>query len=151
MNNVDLLYAHLCEENRLLALFIETLEQEALLLSSLPDINDLKALTNKKNQQIELLLTADEKRQALLAQCGFDIGAQGLAQAADKHSFLSGPCAMLLEFSARANAINTENGTAISSYLAHHNEALHQIQLVNGEGGLYNAQGRRTVGKMRPR
>ncbi|TEA79419.1 flagellar protein FlgN [Allopusillimonas ginsengisoli] len=146
MDAADLLYATICEENRLLAQFIEMLEQEELLLAGPPDIDKLQKITVEKNHHIDQLVATDAKRQALLAQCGFSAGLDGLAQAAAKHRFISEPCDLLLEFAKRAKHLNTSNGATIAACWSHHHEALNQLSRLCGHDGLYDARGRNLSG-----
>lgn len=151
LSDIDLLYATLCEENRLLAQFIGLLEQEAELLGASVDIDRLQDFTTTKHRHVDALMAVDTRRQALLAQCGYTVGRKGLALAAAQHHLLGEPTDMLLAFTARAKRLNTCNGITIGSYLSHSQQAMRDLSQLFCEDGLYDARGRRTAAVPRTR
>lgn len=141
MKPIDLLYLALCEENRLIAEFVDVLEQESKQLSDSPAVRKLAQLAKKKTAIIDMMVKVDAKRQDLLTQCGFEGDMEGLKCAATQHHFLQDLYSFLVQAAEHARNLNISNGKIIEIHIKQNLETMNQLRRLAGRNGLYNAQG----------
>ncbi|WP_353194210.1 flagella synthesis protein FlgN [Pusillimonas noertemannii] len=140
--SLQALQSSLETELALVQRFLGILKAEAEALEQPDHSEALNSSTRDKNACIEQLLEAGRSRDDALRELGLDTGRAGLDEAAAAHPLLHDTCARLFELSQHASQLNAANGAMISTYLKHTQQALHALQPLVGNPGLYDASGR---------
>ncbi|NYT68195.1 flagella synthesis protein FlgN [Pusillimonas noertemannii] len=140
--SLQALQSSLDTELALVQRFIDILKAEAEALEQPDHSEALNSSTRDKNACIEQLLEAGRSRDDALRDLDLDTGRAGLDEAAAAYPFLQDSCVRLFELSQQASQLNAANGAMISTYLKHTQQALHALQPLVGNPGLYDASGR---------
>lgn len=142
MNHIDALLRCVDEQSALLDDFIETLQSEGAQLLETPSDEALGALTARKNDFARRLGVLDQTRADCLNALGYADNAAAIDAACTAHPGLRPAFDALWTRADQAQALNTQNGQILGTFIGQNQRALDALHTLMGEG-LYDARGRR--------
>jgi flagellar biosynthesis protein FlgN len=142
MDYVAQLLDCLREEDAVIVEFTSLLEEESTALSGPQSFDALQAITDRKNEYAARLGGLSHRRDTLLAELDLPAAHEGTEAAVVRHPELAEPWQTLLAHSAKAAAINENNGSLIDMHLRHTEGALETLRNVGAGSNLYTSQGR---------
>ena len=141
MSHIDALLHCVDEQSALLDDFIQTLQAEGQLLLETPSDEALGTLTSRKNDYARRLSELDQDRSRQLAELGFSDTHDSIEAACKAHPKLRKAFESLWQQASEAQALNTQNGQILHTFIEHNQRALDTLRMLMGQD-LYDARGK---------